>query len=169
MLCSSTTLYACFRRKASTMYVMRACTRAHTHTDRFIYQVRFQVITTPNRTVNFLNLIYSMFVVSRSQFSVFVLKWWRVTLYRTGQALGFPGGWSSQNFETVGRRRWQRCQTTHRPPLPSPPLPKQKSLVLISVRGWVDPRTIVWPEGLCECNTRMNISGIEPATFRLVA
>jgi hypothetical protein len=49
------------------------------------------------------------------------------------------------------------------------PLPPGRFLVLISVRGWVDPSVIMRLQGLGQLRNPITSSGIEPATFRLIA
>jgi hypothetical protein len=50
-----------------------------------------------------------------------------------------------------------------------PSLPPRKIPVLISVRHWVDPRATVRLERLGQIKNLIASSGIETATFRLVA
>ena len=53
------------------------------------------------------------------------------------------------------------------PYAPAALTPQEMLLVLISVRGWADPRAIV--KNFMSIKNPMTLAGIEPATFRFVA
>jgi hypothetical protein len=83
--------------------------------------------------------------------------------YRPWQTLRVPGVWGSQILRQSAHEGGKVVSPTHRPPLP-----REIFLLLISVRGWINPRAIVRPEGLCQWKIPVTPSGLDPATFRFV-
>ena len=81
------------------------------------------------------------------------------------QPLRVPAGWGSQISRQSAHEGGKVVSRMHRTSLP----PQEIFLMLISVRGWVYSRDRARPEGLCQWKIPMTPSGIEPATFRLLA
>ena len=66
--------------------------------------------------------------------------------YRPGEALRVPWVWGSQISRQSAHEGGKVVSPTHRQPFS----PKETFMVLNLVRGWVNPRAIVWLEGLCQ-------------------
>ena len=81
------------------------------------------------------------------------------SLNKLRQALRVPGGWGSQISWQLAHEGGEVVSATHRQPLSL----QEIFLVLISFRGWVDPKG-----GLCQWKIPLTPSVIEPATFRLL-
>jgi len=84
------------------------------------------------------------------------------SLYRPRQALRFQEV-KAPRFQDTRYRKVVRLSVLRTGHL----YPQEIFLVLISCRGWVDPRAIVRPEELRQRKIPVTPSGIEPATFRL--
>ena len=84
--------------------------------------------------------------------------------YRPGQVQRVPGDWGSKISRQSAREGGKVLSPTHRPPLPPGNIPGTHFCW-----GWVNLRDTVRPEGLCQWKISMSPSGIELATFRLVA
>jgi hypothetical protein len=83
------------------------------------------------------------------------------SIYRPEQALRAAGDWF-QDFYKIGTGQWQGYQ----PNTPAAFAPEEILLVLISLRGWVEPRAVIWMEALCQlCQGKIPMfpTGIEPA------
>jgi hypothetical protein len=81
------------------------------------------------------------------------------------QSLYRPWGFQEVEAPRISRRSaHEGCQ----PYAPAALTPQEIFLVLISVRGWVDPRAILRTEGLGPWKIPVTPSGIQPATFRVV-
>ena len=84
---------------------------------------------------------------------------------KPGEDCKIARDWYSKNFYTDDICRWQGCQLS----APAAFTLQEILLVLISVRGLVDPRAIVGSEEIGHWIILIALSRIKPKTFLLVA
>ena len=92
-----------------------------------------------------------------------------ISYVQVNQSRYSPG--VAQRVPEVSQTSWQRHREVVRLSAlhPAAFTPQEILLLLVSVRGWSDPRAIVRSEGLCQWKIPTTPSGIEIATFRFVA
>jgi hypothetical protein len=99
----------------------------------------------------------------------YCLKNWQLPTHSSNPITGLDGSWGFQEVEASGFQDSRHMMVENLLVLSTGPLYHPKiSLVLISGRGWVNPRAIVRPVRLCQRNIPLTPSEMEPATFRLV-
>jgi hypothetical protein len=87
------------------------------------------------------------------------------SLYKTGQALRVAESWGTQISRHLAHEGGKFVRPMHWPPVPL----QKIFLVLISVRGWVHPKAIVWPEGLYQEKIPLTLAGNNAAISQLAA
>jgi hypothetical protein len=91
--------------------------------------------------------------------------WYDYMKCNKGKGIPVTGHRGSHVLRKIGSQMTARLSSSRS----CRPLPPGKFLVIVCVRGWVDPKVIVRLEIVGQLEKLMASSGIEPATFRLLA